>query len=85
MDNYTENTQKLIEIAKNSIEFHKRGMANAINMAAKYSSALREARAKGNEEDIEFLTEQRNWEYNQRKWHKKHLNRLEKQLKFLEA
>ncbi len=85
MDNYTENTQKLIEIAKNSIEFHKRGMAHAVNMAAMYSSALRKARAEGNEENIELLMEQRDWEYSQRRWHKKHLNRLEKQLKFLEG
>lgn len=78
-------TEKLIEIAKNSIEFHKRGMANAINRAAQYSRELREARAKGHEDDIKMLIETRDWEYKQRRWHKRHLDRLEKQLKFLEG
>lgn len=84
MDNYTENTKQLIEIAKSSIEFHKRGMARAINMAAQYSRELREARAKGYEQQIAVLIENREREYKQRKWHKRHLDRLEKQLQFLE-
>lgn len=85
MNNYTENTAKLIEIAKNSIEFHKRGMATAINMAAMYSRQLREARAQGHEDTVAMLTENRDWEYKQRRWHKRHLDRLEKQLRFLEG